>query len=73
MVNGAHVMILGEIRPLLVHASLHGPPERNCENKGRMMSEATTALILKAQYCNRSFHTDYSQSLVTKKHILIMS
>jgi hypothetical protein len=61
-------MILCEIRQLLVHASLHGPPrrERNCENKGRMMSEATTALILKAQYCNRSFRTDYSQTLVTK-------
>jgi hypothetical protein len=57
MVNGAPVMILGEIRQLLVHASLHGPPRRepNCENKGRMTSEASTALILKAQYCNRFF------------------
>jgi hypothetical protein len=48
-------MILGEIRPLLVHASLHEPPERNCENRGRMMSEATTALILKAQFVTDLF------------------
>ena len=56
MANGALVMILSEIRQLLVHASLHGPPERgnSCEDKGRMMSKATTGLILKAQ-CFETF------------------
>ena len=52
MANGAPVMILSEIRQLLAHASLHGPPERgnSCEDKGQMMSKATRALILKAQW-----------------------
>ena len=51
MASGASVMILSEIRQLLVHASLHEPAEggNSCGNKGRMMSKATTALILKAQ------------------------